>query len=116
MEANGLGLVNEMKSGKGAMESEANPASRDARLLLGAVKAMIRGVFVFLGVIGAIAAAVVVHLSSPAEIEKASLWVMIPVGLCIAVYFSFEIRWWWMEEYRDAPRDEKSDEEYCDRK
>jgi hypothetical protein len=116
MEANGLGLVNEMKSGKGEIESAESPESRDARLLLGAAKVMIRGVFVFLGVIGAIAAAIVVHLSSPAEIEEASLWVMIPVGVCIVVYFSFEIRWWWIKEYRDAPQDVKSDEEYVDRK
>jgi uncharacterized membrane protein len=75
------------------------PESRDARLILGASKALVRMLFALAGVLGAIIAPTVAYMSTPEQIERISLWISVPAGLCIIAYFYFEIRWWWMREY-----------------
>ncbi len=90
--------MNDRSEGEAAETQEA----RDARLLLGATKMIVRAIFVTLGVLGAIAAPIMVNLMPPEQIEKMPWWVLGTLGLCVAVYFYLELRWWWMKEYRDG--------------
>jgi hypothetical protein len=87
-------------------EAEA-PEARDARLMIGASKMLVRILFALAGVLGAIIAPIVVYLSTPEQIEKISLWISVPAGLCITAYFYFEIRWWWIREYGSSPSEDK---------